>query len=125
MSSHKPTNTSKADKLQESALHKASSYGHGEVVKALVEAKANVDVQNRVRRGCGRAVEERRGRRGVHVMLCVAWWLFEVLRLFFLDVHADMWGGGGEMFEWGRCEGRERGAVGGACVRGVGEGEGE
>ena len=74
MSSHKPTNTSKADN-QESALHKASSYGHGEVVKALVEAKANVDVQNRVRRGCGRAVGERRGRRGVHVMLCVAWWL--------------------------------------------------
>ena len=31
------------------------------------------------------------------------------MRLFFLDVHADMWGGGGEMFEWGRCEGRERG----------------
>ena len=74
MSSHKPTNTSKADN-QESALHLASSYGHGEVVKALVEAKANVDVQNRVRRGCGRAVGERRGRRGGHVMLCVAWWL--------------------------------------------------
>ena len=58
MSSHKPTNTSKADN-QESALHKASSYGHGEVVKALVEAKANVDVQDKVRRGWGQRCRER------------------------------------------------------------------
>ena len=33
------------------ALHQASYFGHGEVVKALVEAKANVDVQTEVRRG--------------------------------------------------------------------------
>ena len=59
MSSHKPTNTSKADKLQESALHKASSNGHGEVVKVLVEAKANVDVQDKVRRGWGQRCRER------------------------------------------------------------------
>ena len=57
MSSHKPTKTSKADN-QESALHKASSNGHGEVVKVLVEAKANVDVQTEVRRGWGQRCRE-------------------------------------------------------------------
>ena len=41
------------------ALHKASYYGHGEVVKALVEAKANVDVQTEVRRGWGQRCRER------------------------------------------------------------------
>ena len=70
------------------ALHWASYYGYGEVVKALVEAKANVDVQTEVRRGWGQrcrervCLTEREREEGV----------FEVLRLFFLDVHAGMWG---------------------------------
>ena len=43
----------------ETALHWASEQGHGEVVKALVEAKANVDVQTKVRRGWGQRCRER------------------------------------------------------------------
>ena len=43
----------------ETALHRASEKGHGEVVKALVEAKANVDVQTKVRRGWGQRCRER------------------------------------------------------------------
>ena len=43
----------------ETALHQASRNGHGEVVKALVEAKANVDVQTEVRRGWGQRCRER------------------------------------------------------------------
>ena len=45
----------------ETALYKASDYGHGEVVKVLVEAKANVDVQDKVRRGWGQRCREREG----------------------------------------------------------------
>jgi ankyrin repeat protein len=41
------------------ALHQASYYGRGEVVKVLVEAKANVDVQTEVRRGWGQRCRER------------------------------------------------------------------
>ena len=43
------------------ALHLASKKGHGEVVKALVEAKANVDVQTKVRRGWGQHCRDREG----------------------------------------------------------------
>ena len=43
------------------ALHWASRNGHGEVVKALVEAKANVDVQTEVRRDWGQRCREREG----------------------------------------------------------------